>query len=150
MVEYFSAEGIKKLKEELEYLKTVKTKEIAELLKYSASFGDLSDNAGYSDAKDRQAFLVRRVAELKAILGDAVVYERKETDKIQIGSNVEILLDDETEKMDIVAPGESDILKNKISYQSPLGKKLMGKKEGDEFKFKTAEKKTKVKILKVS
>lgn len=145
MVEYFTKEGLKKLQDELHYLKTAKTKEIADLLKYAASFGDLKENAGYHDAKDRQEFLVKRIKDLEKIVHNAVVSNKIETDKIQIGSVVLISMDGSEEKMEIVAPGESDILKGKISYQSPLGQKLMGKKAGEEFNFNG----TKVKILEV-
>jgi len=149
MAEYFTEEGLKKLKEELNYLKTTKTKEIAELLKYAASFGDLKENAGYHDAKDRQAFLLGRIEELENVVNNAVVYEKKVTDAVQIGSSVVLLLDGKEEKMEIVAPGESDILKNKISYESPLGQKLIGQKVGKEFTLKTGEENLQVKILKI-
>lgn len=149
MTQYFTAEGLKKLKEELKYLKTTKTKEIAALLKYAASFGDLKENAGYDDAKDRQAFLLGRIAELEAIINSAVVHEKKDTDKIQIGSEVLILFDGKEERYNIVAPGEADILKNKMSYQSPLGQKLIGQKVGVKFNFKAGNKTIKVEILEI-
>lgn len=145
MAKFFTEEGLKKLKEELKYLKTTKTKEIAEMLKYAASFGDLKENAGYHEAKDRQSFLLGRIAELECIVNDAIIYEKKKTSDIQICSQIIISIDGKEEKMQVVAPGESNILENKISYESPLGKNLLGKKVGDEFKFKEM----KIKILEV-
>ena len=149
MSEYFSEEGIKKLKDELIYLKTTKTKEIADLLRYAASFGDLKENAGYDDAKDRQAFLVRKIKELEDTVNTALVYEKKDSDKVQVGSQIVIILDEIEERLSIVAPSVSDILKGKLSYESPLGKKLLGRKKGDEFEFSIDGKKTKVKITEV-
>jgi len=150
MAEYFTAEGIKKLRDELQHLKTVETREIAALLKYAASFGDLKENAGYHDAKDRQAELVTRIKNLEAVVNDAIVYEKKGNDKIQVCSCVSIILDGEEQEFQIVAPAESDILKNRLSYLSPLGQKLLGRKVGEEFDFGGVGEKVKVKILKIA
>jgi transcription elongation factor GreA len=149
MIEYLTAEGLKKIKEELHELKTTKTKEIADMLKYAASFGDLKENAGYDEAKERQSWLIRRIMELETIIGNAKIYEKKDGDSIQVGSKISILLDGATEDMEIVAPSESNILTSKISYQSPLGQKLIGKKVNDEFYFGEEDGKIKVKILKI-
>jgi len=149
MAQYLTAEGIKKLKEELEYLKTVETKKIVALLKYAASFGDLKENAGYDDAKDRQAFLVRKIKELEAVINDAIICEKNCEAVVQIGSEILILFGEEKEKFHVVAPAESDILKNKLSYQSPLGQKLIGLAANDEIDFESAGKKIKVKILEI-
>ena len=149
MTQYFTAEGIKKLKEELHHLKTVGTREIAALLKYAASFGDLKENAGYDDAKERQADLVKKIKDLEAIINDAIIYEKKETDKVQMCSCVLISLDGKDEEFQIVAPAESDILKNKLSYLSPLGQKLLGQKAGKEFDFGPVGERVRVKILEI-
>ncbi len=137
MAQYFTAEGLKKLKEELHYLKTVKNKEIVKLIAEAAAFGDLKENAAYHDARDKMSFLRMRVAELEGAINEAVVVEKKETDKIQVGSKIKILFAGKEENFHIVAPGESDVLKNKISYQSPLGQKLIGQRVGKEFDFFT-------------
>lgn len=150
MTQYFTPEGIKKLKEELNHLKTVKKKEITELLKYAASFGDLKENAGYDDAKEMQASLYKKISELEGVINESIVYEKKEINKIQIGSYVSILLDEEEESFHIVSPAESDILNKKISYQSPLGQKLIGQEINKEFYFENRDKKIKVKILKIN
>ena len=155
MTQYFTAEGLKKVKEELHYLKTTKNKEIIKLISEAVAFGDLKENAAYHDARDKMAFLRMRIAELESAINEAVISEKKETDKIQIGSEVLILLNGKEEKYHIVSSGESDILKNKMSYQSPLGQKLIGQRVGQEFEFLPAqagqggEKKVKVKILEI-
>ncbi len=149
MAQYFTQEGLQKLKDELHELKTVKIPENIALIKYAASFGDLKENAGYHDARERKAFLLRRIEELENAINDAVVYEKKSSDKIQIGSSIIILLDGKEGKYEMVAPGEADILKSKMSYQSPLGQQLMGKKAEEEFNYEISDKKMKVKILKI-
>jgi len=146
MVQYFTKEGLQKLKDELCYLKTVKNKEIVKLIAEAAAFGDLKENAAYHDARDKMAFLRMRVAELEAAVNEAVVKEKGESDAVQIGSEIKILFGKDEESYTITAPAEADVLKNKISYQSPLGKELMNKKAGEEFNFKAV----KVKILKIS
>ena len=149
MTQYFTTEGLKKLRDELEQLKTVEMRKVIELIKYAASFGDLKENAGYHEAKERQSLLERRISELEDIVNTAVVRDKVESDKIQIGSTITISMDGEQECMNIVASGESDILKNKISYLSPLGEKLVGRKQGDAFDFKINGKIVKIKILSV-
>ncbi len=159
MTQYFTAEGLQKIKDELHYLKTTKNKEIIKLISEAASFGDLKENASYHDARDKMAFLRMRLAELEGAINEAVVSEKKETDKVQIGSEVLILFDGKEEKYHIVAPTEANILKNKMSYQSPLGQKLIGQKVGQEFDFKIdnppshkaseGQRKFKVKILEI-
>lgn len=149
MTQYFTAEGLKKLKDELHYLKTTKNKEIIKLISEAAAFGDLKENASYHDARDKMAFLRMRVAELEGAINEAVVSEKKETGTVQIGSEVLILFDGKEEKYHIVASTEADILKNKMSYQSPLGQKLIGQKIGLEFDFMGGSEKIKVKILEV-
>src|SRR4030042_2418990 len=154
MVQYFTKKGLKKLKDELHQLKTVENKRIVNLIAEAAAFGDLKENAAYHDARDKMAFLRMRVAELEGAINEAVVKDKEQTDKVQIGSEVKILFSAQggpdhgwgaPEVYEIVAPGEADVLKNKISYQSPLGQKLIGKKAGDEFDFQAGSKKVKEK-----
>ncbi|MDO8486344.1 MAG: transcription elongation factor GreA [Candidatus Staskawiczbacteria bacterium] len=149
MTQYFTAEGLKKLKEELHYLKTTKNKEIVKLISEAAAFGDLKENTAYHDARDKMAFLRMRIAELEGAINEAVVSEKQETDKVQIGSEILILLDGKEEKYHIVSSSEANILKNKMSYQSPLGQKLIGQKVGYEFDFGSGKEKFKVKILEI-
>lgn len=158
MVEYLTKQGLEKLKKELEYLKKVKRREIAKQLKYAASFGDLSENAAYHQAKDEKAFAEGRILELEKILVNARVIDdtAKTSGKAQIGSKVTIQTMDARSKkikenLQIVGPQETDPLKNKISYKSPLGKALCGKAAGDTVEFETpANDKLVYKILEVN
>ena len=150
MVQYFTKEGLEKLKEELHNLKTVENKRIVKLIAEAAAFGDLKENAAYHDARDKMAFLRMRIAELEAAINEAVVKPAcRQTGKIDVGSKVKIDFGGEKMEYEVVAPSEADILKNKISYQSPLGKELMGKVIGREFNFTAGNKKMKVKILEI-
>ena len=149
MVQYFTKEGLQKLKDELHYLKTTKNKEIVKLIAEAAAFGDLKENASYHDARDKMAFLRMRIAELEGAINEAIVKEKTESGAVQIGSEVKILFGENCETYIITAPAEADVLKNKISYQSPLGKKLIGQEAGKEFDFEINGKKNKIKILEI-
>lgn len=149
MTQYFTAEGLQKLKDELHQLKTVENKRIIKLIAEAVAFGDLKENASYHDARDKMAFLRMRIAELEGAINEAKITDKDGTDKVQIGSEITILFDNKEEKYHIVAPVEANILKNKISYQSPLGQKLIGQRIGTEFDFKGGEQKVKVKILEI-
>src|SRR5258708_21085535 len=106
MTQYFTKEALQKLKDELHELKTVKIPENIKLIKYAAAEGDLKENAGYHDARERKTWLLRRMEELESAINDAVIYEKKDSDKVQIGCTVEILLDGKKEEYEMVAPGE--------------------------------------------
>lgn len=149
MAQYLTREGLQKLKDELHELKTVKIPENIKLIKYAAAEGDLKENAGYHDARERKTWLLRRIEELENAINDAVIYEKKDSDKVQNGSTVEILMDGKKETYEIVAPTEADILKNKMSYQSPLGQQLINRKVGEEFNYEIKDKKMKVKVLSI-
>jgi transcription elongation factor GreA len=148
MAQYFTKEGLQKLKDELNQLETVENKRIVALLKEAAAFGDLKENAAYHDARDKLAFLRGRIEQLKNVINEAVILENdKNNDRVQIGSEVVILFGKDEEKYQLVAPGAANVLQNKISYLSPFGSQLMGKPVGDEFDYLVREKKIKVKIL---
>ena len=147
MAQYFTKEGLQKLKDELHELKTVKIPENIKLIKYAAAEGDLKENAGYHDARERKRFLLMRIEELESAINDAVIIEKKNSSEVHIGCSVTIMMDKEKETYEIVAPGEADILKNRMSYLSPLGSQLMNRKVGDEFNYEIRGKKMKVKIL---
>ena len=151
MPKYFTPEGLDKLKKELNYLKTVKRREIAERLKHTAAFGDLTENFAYQQTKEDQAFLEGRILELEKIICQAeVVEKKKETKEVQIGSIVTVSSGDIKEKFQIVGLEETDPKKRKISYQSPLGEALFGKTIGERIEIKTLEGKIKkYKILKI-
>ena len=128
-------EGVKKLEEELEYLKTVKRKEITEKIKVALGYGDLSENSEYDEAKNDQAFTEGRIIQLENMLKNAVVVDESEipTDKVSVGSIVKVMdyeFDEEVEYA-IVGSAEADPMNFKISNESPVGSALIGKKVGD-------------------
>lgn len=149
MAQYFTREGLEKLKAELHELKTVENKKIVKLIAEAAAFGDLKENAAYHDARDKMSFLRMRIAELEGAINEAIVKENDGSNKAQIGSFVKIMFGKIEEKYQIVAPGEANILENRISYSSPLGIKLMNQEVGKEFDFETKNDKIKVKILEI-
>ena len=127
-------EGIRKLEEELEYLKTTKRKEITEKIKVALSFGDLSENSEYDEAKNEQAFVEGRILQLEAMLKNASVVDESEisTDTVNIGAIVKVKDFDFDEEVEytIVGSAEADPMNFKISNESPVGSALMGKKVG--------------------
>lgn len=150
MVQYFTKDGLQKLKDELKDIKERQMPETKNLIAEARAFGDLKENAGYHDARDKMSFLLGRVEQLENAINEAVIKEKDESNKnIQIGSKIKILFGKEEQQYEIVAPTESDILKNKISYQSPLGQRLLGKKSGEEFDFMAGNNRIKVKILEI-
>ncbi|GFR38442.1 transcription elongation factor GreA [Insulibacter thermoxylanivorax] len=127
-------EGLKKLEEELEHLKSVKRREVAERIKVAIGYGDLSENSEYEDAKNEQAFIEGRIITLEKMLRNARIINNDEVDTniVSIGSTV-ILEDLEFgDKLEytIVGTAESDPFQNKISNESPVGKAILGQKKG--------------------
>jgi transcription elongation factor GreA len=147
MVQYFTKEGLQKLKDELKILKTKDLPETKKLIAEARAFGDLKENAAYHDARDKMAFLMGRAEQLEGAINEAVVKEKSDENKIELGSLIKIDFGGEIQNYEIAAPTAADILKNKISYQSPLGKELMNKKVGDAFKF--GPKDIKIKVLEI-
>ncbi|MBV7276380.1 transcription elongation factor GreA [Clostridium thailandense] len=146
-------EGVKKLEDELEYLKTVKRKEITEKIKVALSFGDLSENAEYDEAKNEQAFVEGRIAQLENMLKNATIVDESEipTDIVSIGSIVKVKdyeFDEEVEYT-IVGSAEADPLNNKISNESPVGSGLVGKKVGDIVEIQIPDGVSKYEILNI-
>ena len=128
-------EGLRKLEDELQDLKVVKRREIAQKIKEAREQGDLSENAEYDAAKDEQRDIEARIEEIELILKNAevVVEDEVDLDKISVGCKVRILdieFDEELEYK-IVGSTEANSLKGKISNESPVGKALIGKKVGD-------------------
>ena len=134
-------EGMKKLEEELEYLKTVKRREVAQKIKEAREQGDLSENAEYDAAKDEQRDIEARIEELEKILKNAEVVDEDEVDleRINIGCKVKILDIEYNEELEykIVGSTEANSLKGKISNESPVGKALIGTKVGDVINVET-------------
>jgi transcription elongation factor GreA len=150
-------DGLKKLTEELEDLKNVKRKEVAEKLKEAISYGDLSENAEYDAAKNEQAFVEGRILEIESMIENAKVIKgsAKSGGKIvQLGSTVEIVDASskaaESETFTLVGSTEADPFSGKISNESPLGVALLEAKVGDEISYDAPKGKMKYKVKKVS
>lgn len=137
--EYLTKEKHKQLTKELEQLKTVRRKEIAEELEFAKSLGDLSENAEYHEARESQAALEDRIAQLESILASAEIVQAHHSNTVEIGSTVHVKkVGDKAEKTYvIVGSEEADMASGKISFKSPIGEAMLGKKKGDEFSFKT-------------
>jgi len=128
-------EGLEKLKEEIEYLSTVKRREVAERIKEAREFGDISENAEYDDAKNEQALLEQRIARLEERLRRATVIDEKEaaTDEVGFGSIVHVKdqKSGDSQKFQIVGSTEANPAEQKLSNESPIGKALLGRKRND-------------------
>lgn len=147
-------EGLKKLENELEYLKVTGRKEIAEKIKTARGFGDLSENSEYDAAKDAQAKMEERISALEAMLKDVVVLDADDvaTDVVGICSKVKVLdmeFDDE-DVYTIVGATEANPDENIISDESPIGQALIGRKEGEIVDIETPGGMIKFKILEIS
>jgi len=150
---FLTPEKFAELKKELEHLKTVRRKEIADALEYARSLGDLSENAEYQEARDMQSAIEERIQYLEKTVKEAkIVDEKKKGDVIGLASVVTIQKDKEKDKKEyiIVGSDEANIHDRKLSYLSPLGEALMGKKKGDEFEFETPVGIQKYKVLNVA
>ena len=140
------------LKDELNYLKTVREKEVAELIKEARGFGDLSENSEYDEAKNEQAEVEKRINEIENLLTTVKIIKNDEnTEVVNVGKTVVILDSDigEEEEYKIVGPTEVDIVNNMISDESPLGKALLGKRAGDEVSFEAPGGIVSVKIISI-
>ncbi|AAM25512.1 MAG: Transcription elongation factor GreA [Caldanaerobacter subterraneus] len=146
-------EGLKKLEEELEYLKTVKRAEVAEKIKQARAFGDLSENSEYDEAKNEQAFIEGRIATLEAMLKNAKVIDEEDIklDEVSIGCTVKVFDETYNEEVEytIVGSAEADPMNNKISDESPIGKALLGKKVGETISVEVPAGVIKLKILEI-
>lgn len=148
MTKYLSKEGLEKLNKELEDLKAQR-KDIADRLKKAVSYGDLSENADYAQAKEDQSFLEGKILEIEEILRNAEVLKDAKGGMIGLGSKVEVENKKGKEEYTIVGANEADLLEGKISIESPLGKELMNHMKGDEIEISTPGGKEKYKINKV-
>lgn len=137
--DYLTKEKFKALEKELDNLKTVKRKEIAEALEYAKSLGDLSENQEYQEARDSQAILEDRINRLEAILKSAKIVSTQSTSLVMVGSVM--TLEKESDKSrkfyTVVGSEEADAANGKISMRSPLGLAAMGKSKGETFSFET-------------
>ncbi|MBQ3875915.1 MAG: transcription elongation factor GreA [Oscillospiraceae bacterium] len=146
-------EGFQKFEKELEELKSVKRKEVAAKIKVALSFGDLSENSEYDEAKNEQAMIEARIVQLETMLRNVQVINEAEisTDVINIGSVVSIkeVDSDEIETYHIVGSSEANPLDGKISDESPIGKALISHKTGDIVEVETPSGLIKFKIISI-
>lgn len=147
-------DGLKQLEEELEYLKTKKRKEVSEKIKVALGFGDLSENSEYDEAKNEQAQVEARIVSVENMLKNAIVIDESERDtsKVELGATVTIhdIEFDEDITYKIVGSTEADPDEGRLSDESPLGKSLMGKDEGEMIDVDAPAGVIQYKILKIS
>lgn len=147
-------EGLRKLEKELDELKTIKRKEVAEKIKVALSFGDLSENSEYDEAKNEQAFVESRIATLEAMLKVAKVVDESDlsTDHVGVGSKVKVHNENKNKDFvySIVGSTESDPLSGKISDESPIGKALIGASVGDTVSVEAPAGVMNLKVLEIS
>lgn len=133
--EYLTKEKFDEFTKELELLKGVKRKEVAESLEYAKSLGDLSENAEYHEARDTQATIEDRIAKLEGLLKNASIVSTTHTGTVSVGSVVTVEKDSKKFTYNIVGSEEADVVENKISIKSPFGQAIFGKKKGEKFTF---------------
>ncbi|WP_047768818.1 MULTISPECIES: transcription elongation factor GreA [Limosilactobacillus] len=146
-------EGKKKLEDELEEYKMKRRPEVIKRIKIARSYGDLSENSEYESAKDEQAMVESRIAQIENMLQYAEIIDNEDVDKDEVSMGREVtfkeLPDEEPETYTIVGESESDPLNGKISNESPMAKGLLGHKVGEEVEIEIPSGTMKVKILEV-
>ncbi|MBS4194769.1 transcription elongation factor GreA [Lederbergia citri] len=146
--------GKEKLEQELEYLKTVKRKEVVERIKIARSFGDLSENSEYDSAKEEQAFVEGRITTIENMVRNAKIIEDDElnADIVTLGKTVTFveLPDGDEETYTIVGSAEADPFEGKISNDSPIAKSLLGHKVGQEVTVQTPGGEMKVRLVSIN
>ncbi|MFD1705488.1 transcription elongation factor GreA [Siminovitchia sediminis] len=151
---HMTAAGKEKLEQELEYLKTVRRKEVVERIKVARSFGDLSENSEYDSAKEEQAFVEGRITTLENMIRNAKIIEDDEmnSDTVTLGKTVTFveLPDGDEETYTIVGSAEADPFEGKISNDSPIAKSLLGQKVNEEVTVQTPGGEMRVKIISIS
>lgn len=148
---YLSKEKFDELTKELEHLKTVRRREIAEQLEYARSLGDLSENAEYEEARNLQAATEDRIRTIEDSLSHARIIEHSKGNVVSLGNTVTIQKVGEKEEhtYEIVGSAEANMQEHKISHLSPLGSALMEKKKGDTFSFDTPKGPQKYRIVNI-
>jgi transcription elongation factor GreA len=148
-----TSQGYKKLAEEIEYLQTEKRREVAERIRVAREFGDIAENAEYDDAKNEQAMLEHRIAQLEEKLLSARVITKKEISKDSVSVGATVRLRDiqagKTVEYHIVGSTEANPAENKLSNESPVGKAIMGRKKGDTVEVTAPRGALKFKILEI-
>jgi transcription elongation factor GreA len=148
-----TAEGYEKLKQEIDHLRGEKRREVAERIRVAREFGDIAENAEYDDAKNEQAMLEHRIAQLEERLLSARVISKKEISKneVSIGSKVRLrdMQANKSFEYHIVGSAEANPAENKLSNESPVGKAIMGHKKGDVVEVAAPRGSLKFKILEI-
>ena len=137
-----TAEGLKKLEEDLNYYKSVRRIEVAERIKIAISYGDISENSEYDDAKNEQAFIEGHIIELENKINTAkIIDENVKGDTVTVGSKVTLLDEEFNEELEytIVGSSEADPFNNRISNESPVGVAILGKSKGDKVEVNTPD-----------
>jgi len=154
MANYISKERLEELKVQLDELKKIKRKEIANRIENAISLGDLSENAEYHEAREEQAFNEGKIQELEDVMRDAVLIKEKEHSKpkdiAEVGDVVDVKKNGESLAFTIVGSTEADPALKKISNESPLGKALLGRTVGEEVEVNTPAGKKTYKIIRIS
>lgn len=142
-------EGYKKLEDELAYLKGPRKMEVAEKIKQAREYGDLSENSEYDEAKNEQALLEAKIAEMEIMIRNATIVDKVSTKDVGIGTSVKLYDYEFEEEIEyhIVGATEIDLASGKISVESPVGKALFGKKINDEIEVEVPDGIAKYKIL---
>ncbi|QQR82727.1 transcription elongation factor GreA [Candidatus Campbellbacteria bacterium] len=137
--QYVTKEKHDELKQELDFLITTKRNETAQQLEYARSLGDLSENAEYQQARQMQGQIESRIKYLVGLLKSAEIIKKHHSNTVEVGSSVTIQKKGDTEKKELLVVGseEADTSAGRISFQSPLGRALVGKEKGETFTFAT-------------
>ena len=145
-------EGLRLLEEELHLLVTVRRAEVAERIRHARDFGDISENAEYTEAKNEQSLVEGRIQTLEAMVRNAVMIEEENRERgvVAAGAEVKVSSEEGEETYSIVGAAEADPLNGRISNESPLGRALLGHKAGDEVEWTSPIGTSRVKILSVT
>ena len=149
-----TAAGKQKLEDELDFLKTIKRKEVVERIKIARDFGDLSENAEYDSAKEDQAFVEGRISTLESMIRNAVIIDENDmsNDVVRLGTTVTFVEvpDGDKESYTIVGSAEADPLEGRISNDSPIAKSMIGRTIGDRVKVLTPGGEMEIEIVSIS
>ncbi len=147
---YLTSKGLSDAKEELEYLKRERRREIAEKIHQAREYGDLAENSEYDSAIAEQGLMENRIAELEEILkGAKIIAKQADNAFVVIGSTVKIEMEDGVDEFTIVGRVEADPAKKRISNESPLGSALLGAQKGEQIEVTTPIVKYKCKVLEI-
>jgi transcription elongation factor GreA len=150
--EYLTQAKFEELQHELKTLKFDKRKEIADQIEFAKSLGDLSENAEYHDAREAQAALEDRIAQLESVLANAEIVAVHKSDVADIGSKITVQKKGEKDSRIFIIVGteEIDTAEGKVSFKSPIGQSLLGKKKGEEFIVKTPTKEVTYSVVSIA